>query len=365
MKFEIIAEDKNSLARAAVLYTQHGVVETPVFMPVGTQGTVKGLAPFELKEIGIKILLCNTYHLYLRPGVEIIKKAKGLHKFIGWDGAILTDSGGFQIYSLADLAKVTEEGVIFKSHLDGTKIFFTPEEVIKIQRDLGSDIIMCLDWCISYPASYSEVKEAVEITINWARKSRLIKRESVVFGIIQGGVYKDLREKCSKELVDLDFDGYALGGLSVGEPKVLMYEIVKYCEKFLPKDKPRYLMGIGKPEDLIKCVELGIDMFDCVIPTRNARNGLLYTRYGKLPIKNSIYAEDFSPPDPECNCYTCKNFSRAYLRHLFHAGEILSARLNTYHNLFFYTDLMRKIREAIINGNLAEFKREFFSKYKE
>jgi queuine tRNA-ribosyltransferase len=353
-KFEIIKEDKETGARAGKIYTPHGVVETPVFIPVGTQGTVKTMSPEELEGIGIQILLSNTYHLYLRPGHQIVKEGGGLHKFMHWDKALLTDSGGYQVFSLTNLCRVEEEGVTFQSHLDGGKShFLSPEKIIEIERDLGADIIMPLDECTPYPCSYEEAKESLELTTRWAERSKKEFGKSasqVLFGIIQGSVYPDLREESAREIIDLDFSGYALGGLSLGEPKSLTYQILDSTLPHLPRDKPRYLMGVGTPEDLFAGIIRGIDMFDCALPTRNARNGSLFTSQGRVAIKNARYARDFSPLDPHCDCYTCRNYSRAYLRHLFNADEILALRLNTFHNLHFLTRFLERIRQAILAG---------------
>ena len=366
IKYRVIKKDTRTKARLGILETPHGVIETPVFMPVGTQATVKAMTPDELKEMGATIILGNTYHLYLRPGHKIIEKAGGLHKFMNWDRAILTDSGGFQVFSLSSLRKITEDGVEFRSHIDGSKHFFTPEKVIEIQNSLGADIIMSFDECAPYPADYDYVKKSMELTIKWAERGKKAHKNTdrqALFGIVQGGTYKDLRKECAERLVDMDFPGYAIGGLSVGEPKDLMYEIIDFTTDYLPHDKPRYLMGVGTPEDLIEGVIRGVDMFDCVLPTRIARNGTVFTSRGKLIVRDAPYAEDFSPLDEECDCYTCRNYSRAYLRHLFKAKEILAARLATYHNLYFLIKLMEKIREAIRQERLLEFKEEFLKKY--
>ncbi len=363
--FRITATDGS--ARCGEIITPHGKVQTPVFMPVGTQGTVKSLAPNELHELGTQIILGNTYHLFLRPGVDIIKRFGGLHGFIGWDRAILTDSGGFQIYSLKGLSKMSENGVEFQSHLDGSRYFLTPEDVVHIQEDLGSDIVMVLDECIPFPSTYDYTLESTDRTTRWARRSLgARKRDDYgIFAIVQGGMYQDLRQRSAKDLAAMDFNGYAIGGLSVGETKEMMYRMVSVALPHLPEDKPRYLMGVGKPEDLLECVRLGIDMFDCVIPTRNARNGCLYTRFGRVLIKNARYERDPMPIDPLCGCYTCRNFSRAYLRHLYIAQEITSSRLNTIHNLYYYCSLMRSARSAIQAGRFGEFHRQFAAEYKE
>ncbi|SHF24228.1 queuine tRNA-ribosyltransferase [Thermoanaerobacter uzonensis DSM 18761] len=366
IKYHLIKKDSKTKARLGIIETPHGIIETPVFMPVGTQATVKSMTPEELKEIGATIILSNTYHLYLRPGQKIIEKAGGLHKFMNWDRAILTDSGGFQVFSLSSLRKITEDGVEFRSHIDGSRHFFTPEKVIEIQNALGSDIMMSFDECAPYPADYDYVKKSMELTIKWAERGKRAHKNTekqALFGIVQGGTYEDLRKECVQRLVDIDFPGYSIGGLSVGEPKNVMYDIVDLTTEYLPEDKPRYLMGVGSPDDLIEGVIRGVDMFDCVLPTRIARNGTVFTSKGKLIVRDAPYAEDFSPLDEECDCYTCRNYSRAYIRHLFKANEILAARLATLHNLYFLIKLMKKIREAIRQDQLLEFKKEFFKKY--
>jgi queuine tRNA-ribosyltransferase len=351
-------------------------------MPVGTQGTVKTLSPQDLRDSGAEIMLSNAYHLFLRPGIEVIKKSGGLHNFISWQKPILTDSGGYQIFSLALLRKVNDKGVEFQSHIDGMKHFFTPKDVIDIQEALGSDIIMPLDECVHYPCSRDQAEIAMKRTINWAKDSQehiahrisqmvnndrrlAIGDKQMLFAIIQGATYTDLRNICTKELVDLDFSGYAIGGVSVGEPKNLIYETVKTVTKELPKEKPCYLMGVGLPEDIVEAVELGVDMFDCVVPTRYGRNGTAFTSEGKITIRNSPYIEDFRPLDQKCKCYTCINFSRAYLRHLFNAEEILGLRLVSLHNMHFFLNLMQQIRNAIQEERFTEFKREFLREYNE
>ncbi|MEW6685822.1 MAG: tRNA guanosine(34) transglycosylase Tgt [Candidatus Edwardsbacteria bacterium] len=366
MRFEIIKHDKNTSARTGRLTTSHGIVETPIFMPVGTQGTVKTVSPKELEECGVQIVLANTYHLYLRPGPELIKSAGGLHNFISWSHPILTDSGGYQVFSLSDLRQISEEGVSFRSHFDGSSHFFTPEKVIEIQEALWADIIMTLDECPPYPSSYEYARKSTELTTKWAircKKAQTNNETQALFGIIQGSTYSDLRLLSTKNLVDLDFPGYAIGGLALGEPKVIMWELVSLVVQNLPPEKPRYLMGVGYPEDLISAVTLGIDLFDCVLPTRNARNGTVFTRFGRLSIKNATYANDFSPLDSECNCYTCRNFSRAYLRHLFNTGEILAPRLATLHSVHFFLWLMKEIRQAISEDRFDTLRKEFLSKY--
>jgi len=351
MKFKVIKTCGK--ARAGLLETEHGDIETPIFMPVGTQATVKAMTTDELKNIGVQILLSNTYHLFLRPGSKLIENLGGLHKFMNWDKPILTDSGGYQVFSLGDLRKVTQKGVFFQSHLDGSKIELTPEAAIEIQKELGADIIMCLDECTSYPSTIEETRSSLELSLSWARRCLDVKLKShqTLFGIVQGGMFPELREYAADRMKALNFSGYAIGGLSVGEDKETMYEMTRVTLKHLPENKPRYLMGVGTPEDLIKAVFLGVDMFDCVLPTRHGRNGQLFTSQGPLVISHKEYKEDEKPIDPECSCYVCTHYSRAYLRHLFMAREILASRLNTWHNLHFYMQLMKKIREAILNGD--------------
>ncbi|MEG8947030.1 tRNA guanosine(34) transglycosylase Tgt [Rosettibacter firmus] len=371
LNFKVYCRDKNSKARAGEFHTAHGIVKTPIFMPVGTQGTVKAITQRVLKEeVKAEIILSNTYHLYLRPGTKILEAAGGLHKFISWDRPILTDSGGFQIYSLSELRKLKKDGVEFRSHLDGSMHFFTPQKVIEIQRSIGSDIMMPLDECTPFPCEYEYAKKSKELTSQWAILNKeafhsttsLYGYEQYLFGIVQGSVYKDLRESSAKDLTRLDFDGYAIGGLAVGEPTEIMYDIVNFTTDFLPENKPRYLMGVGRPENILEAIALGIDMFDCVMPTRNARNAYLFTSCGIVTMRNSIYKDDFSPLDPECDCYTCKNFSKAYLRHLFNAKEILALELATIHNLTFYLNLVRKAREKILEGTFVEWKNEVIKK---
>ena len=365
--YELLHECKQTGARRGVIHTPHGDIQTPIFMPVGTQATVKSLTPEELKEeVNAQIILSNTYHLYLRPGHELVKEAGGLHKFMNWDRAILTDSGGFQVFSLGDLRKITEEGVEFKSHLDGSRHFLSPEKVMEIENALGADIIMAFDECVEYPAEYDYTKQSMERTTRWAKRCKEAHKNTenqALFGIVQGGMYKDLREKSAKDLVDLNFPGYAVGGLSVGEPTELMCDILEFTTAFLPKDKPRYLMGVGSPDYLIEAVLRGIDMCDCVLPTRIARNGTAMTSNGKVVVRNAIYERDFTPLDSECDCYTCKNYTRAYIRHLIKAGEILGVRLLSIHNLRFLTKLMERVRIEIENDNLLNFKNEFYKKY--
>jgi queuine tRNA-ribosyltransferase len=366
-RFTLQTVDRGSRARLGVLHTPHGDIETPVFMPVGTQGTVKAIAPDRLREMGVQIFLCNAYHLHLRPGEDVVREAGGLHRFISWDGALLTDSGGFQVFSLTDLVRIDDEGVSFRSHLDGSLHRLTPEEAIRIQMDLGADIIMILDQCVGFPASAYEERLAMERTLRWARRAKeaFHSEEQMLFGIVQGGVDRTLREHSARETVHLGFDGYAIGGLSVGEPKPLMYEMLECVESFLPPEKPRYLMGVGNPSSIVEAVERGVDMFDCVLPTRNARNACLFTPWGKMNIDRLEFARDFNPVDPDCGCYLCRNFSRAYLRHLFKAQEILAAELATIHNLYFMVKLMASIRHALRGGYWKEFREEFRSRYAE
>ena len=367
IRYELIKKDAKTGARRGRIYTPHGIIETPVFMPVGTQATVKAMTPDELKEmVNAKIILSNTYHLYLRPGDELIAEAGGLHKFMNWDRAILTDSGGFQVFSLADLRNITEEGVKFKSHLDGSSHFISPEKSMSIQNNLGSDIMMAFDECCPYPATYEYTKASMERTTRWAKRCIEAHKNpdrQGLFGIVQGGMYKDLREESAKQLVELDFPGYAVGGLSVGEPAELMYDILSYTTPFLPEDKPRYLMGVGTPDYLIEAVLHGIDMCDCVLPTRIARNGTAMTSHGKVVVRNATFEKDWTPLDSECDCYTCTHYTRAYIRHLIKAGEILGARLLTIHNLRFLVRLMENVREAIEQDRLLEFRDEFYKKY--
>lgn len=366
IRYELIKECKQSGARLGKLHTPRGVINTPIFMPVGTAATVKAMTPEELKDMDAEIILSNTYHLYLRPGHELIEKAGGLHKFMNWDRPILTDSGGFQVFSLGDLRKITEKGVEFRSHIDGSKHFLSPEKATEIQNALGSDIMMAFDECAPYPADHDYVKKSLERTTRWAKRCKDAHKNpdtQALFGIVQGGMYKDLREQSVKELLELDFPGYSVGGLSVGEPKELMNEVLDYTVPLLPKDKPRYLMGVGSPDALIDGVIRGIDMFDCVLPTRIARNGTVMTSEGKMVIKNAKHREDFSPLDPNCDCYTCKNYSRAYLRHLYKANEILSSRLLTTHNLYFLINLMKDVRQAIMDDRLLDFRKDFFASY--
>lgn len=365
--YELLHVDKNSGARRGVIHTPHGDIQTPVFMPVGTQATVKSMTPDELKDwIDAKIILSNTYHLYLRPGSKLVKEAGGLHKFMNWDRAILTDCGGFQVFSLKDLRKISEDGVEFRSHLDGSKHFFSPESVIETQEDLGADIIMAFDECVEYPASYEYTKQSMERTTRWAKRCKEAHKttdKQGLFGIIQGGFYKDLRDKSLEDLVALDFPGYAIGGISVGEPKEEFLDILRYVAPKMPENKPRYLMGVGTPDYLIEAALSGIDMCDCVLPTRIARNGTALTWNGKVVVRNATYEKDWGPLDPECDCYTCKNYTRAYLRHLVKTKEILGDRLLSVHNLYFLAKLMERVRTEIENDNLINFRNEFYSKY--
>ena len=371
-EFRIVKKDKKSNARVGVIKTPHGEVNTPVFMPVGTQASVKTLSSEDLKEIGAEIILGNTYHLYLRPGHQLIEKAGGLHKFMSWDRPILTDSGGFQVFSLNSLTKTSEEGVRFQSHLDGSYHLFTPEKAVEIQRALGADIIMTLDEPVLYPCSVEQAERANQLTLNWAKRCKQahkeledkgFKHKQALFGIIQGSTYPELRKSSAEALVKLDFPGYAIGGLSLGEPKTTTFEMVDLCVSYIPKEKPRYLMGVGTPEDMVEAISRGVDMFDCVLPTRNARNASLFTRFGKLIIKNSEYADDFSPIDPECGCSVCRNYSRAYLRHLFNTGEVSALRLATIHSLYFYIDLMRMAKDAILKDSFLEWRKNFLKSY--
>ena len=361
--FTLHTRSTECAARRGEVHTRHGSFQTPVFMPVGTQATVKAVTPENLVELGAEIILANTYHLFLRPGHKLIRELGGLHRFMNWSHPILTDSGGFQIFSLRDLARITEEGASFKSHLDGTSLFLSPEDAVAVQEALGSDIMMCLDTCIPYPADKSETLAATELTARWARRSRAVQKTTgqLLFGIVQGGMHPDLRSQAVDQLVDIGFDGYALGGLSVGEPRELMLETTEHTAKLLPQDHPIYLMGVGTPEDLVESVYRGVDMFDCVMPTRNARNGMLFTSSGRVVIKNSQYGNDTRPPDEKCGCYTCCNYSRAYLRHLFMSREILAYHLNTIHNLHYFVGLMRSMREAIEKNTFLQFRNNFYA----
>ena len=355
--FEVIRKDSSSRARVGRVETSHGSFSTPAFLPVGTQGTIKSLTPEELVQIGVDAILGNTYHLYVRPGHETIARLGGLHRFIHWDRPILTDSGGYQIFSLAGLRKISEEGVTFQSHLDGSLHFLSPEKVMEIQRHLGSDIAMVLDECVSYPSTYDYTKSSAALTTRWAARCLEATREGdpAVFAIVQGGTFRDLREESARDLVRLGFQGYGIGGLSVGEPKSTMLEVLGWTTPLLPEEAVHYLMGVGAPEDILEAVRFGVDLFDCVMPTRNARNGTLFTSGGKVSIKQAQYAEDGRPIDETCGCYTCRHYSRAYLRHLYLANEILSSRLNTVHNIYYYIELMRRIRETIEDGTFCDF----------
>jgi queuine tRNA-ribosyltransferase len=367
--FEITAEDPDSRARAGIIHTPHGPIRTPAFAPVASQGTVKALPHNMVRDLGAQLILVNAYHLYLRPGPKVIEESGGIHSFISWAGPILSDSGGFQIYSLTPLAKVKKEGVEFSSHLDGTKIFLTPEDVIDIQRTLGTDIMMILDFFRPYPSSKGQIREAAKITSEWARRSKAHlakkRRRQLLWGICQGGIDWDLRRQSIEELMEIGFDGYALGGLGIGEPKTRFLEMTERAGALLPRHKPRYLMGIGYIQDILLAVERGIDLFDCVLPTRNARNGTLFTSRGKIAIKNKKYERDQRPLDEGCSCYTCRNFSRAYLRHLYERQEITSAILNTLHNLHFYLDIFSKIRQSIQSNSFQQLKCCIMSKNQE
>jgi queuine tRNA-ribosyltransferase len=359
MKFELHATD--GAARRGTLALAHGTVDTPAFMPVGTYGTVKAMSPAELTEIGAQIVLGNTFHLWLRPGLEVIAAHGGLHRFMGWDGPILTDSGGFQVFSLGELRKISEEGVKFQSPVNGDPCFLTPEEAMRIQRVLNSDIVMVFDECTPYPADFARARDSMELSLRWAERSKHAHEgnTNALFGIVQGGMHEDLRDRSLAGLTAIGFDGYAIGGLSVGEPKCDMQRTLKHIAPRLPADQPRYLMGVGTPEDLVEAVAMGIDMFDCVLPTRNARNGWIYTRHGTIKLRNAQYRDDVRPLDAACACYACRHFSRAYLHHLQKVNEILGARLNTWHNLYYFFELMRELRTAIEHRRLADFVGEF------
>jgi queuine tRNA-ribosyltransferase len=364
-QYTVLKKDTSTGARLGKMSTPHGDVNTPVFMPVATQGTVKSLVPETVRGLGAEMILTNTYHLYLRPGHQLIESLGGIHRFMNWNAPILTDSGGYQIYSLGELRKITDDGAIFQSHIDGSRHFISPEIAIEIQEALGSDIMMCLDECTPYPVKFEEAEKSLELTVNWAKKCKKSKNNNrqALFGIIQGGIFPVLRKRAVENIVtDIGFDGYALGGLSVGEPKEDMLSIVEFTAPLLPEDKPRYLMGVGTPEDIVTCVGFGIDMFDCVIPTRCARNGLLFTNHEKVVIKHARYRDDDSPVDRTCDCYTCRNYSRAYLRHLYMAKEILAMTLNTIHNIRYFMNLMTQIRAEIETGKYQEFKKDFLSK---
>ena len=369
--FELAAVD--GAARAGAIHTAHGTVQTPVFMPVGTQGTVKTLTPRDLEEIGVELVLSKTYHLYLRPGHELIRRAGGIQRFMGWHGPLLTDSGGYQVFSLLDLSRITEEGVTFQSHLDGSPHLFTPERVIEIQAALGADIIMAFDECVPYPAEEDYVRLACERTLRWAARCRdhlagLPSEQrpgwpQALFGIVQGGMYKQLRQWSARATVDLGFPGYAVGGLSVGEPNALMFEMLDYALEHLPSDKPRYMMGVGYPEDMVEAVRRGVDMFDCVVPTRLGRNGTVFTSTGRLVVKNAPCSDDLRPLDESCDCYVCANFSRAYIRHLLNSNEILGIKLTSYHNVHFMIRLMRQMRGAVLEGKIDRWADTFYNRY--
>jgi queuine tRNA-ribosyltransferase len=355
MQFKISATD--GAARRGALETAHGVIDTPAFMPVGTYGAVKGMSPVEVRELGAQIVLGNTFHLWLRPGLDVIGAHGGLHRFMGWDGPILTDSGGFQVFSLGEMRKISEEGVKFQSPVNGDACFLTPEESMRIQRVLNSDIVMAFDECTAHPATVEQARDSMRLSMRWAARSKAAHagNPNALFGIVQGGMYEHLRDESLAELTRIGFDGYAIGGLSVGEPKPDMLRILRHTAPRLPSDRPRYLMGVGTPADIMAAVSAGIDMFDCVLPTRNARNGWLYTRHGVIKLRNARYRDDLGPLDPDCACYTCRNFTRAYLHHLQRVNEMLGARLNTLHNLHYYQELMAGLRAAIAEGRLAAF----------
>ncbi|MFY9284856.1 MAG: tRNA guanosine(34) transglycosylase Tgt [Miniphocaeibacter sp.] len=366
INYTLVKESSNSNARLGYIDTPHGRIETPIFMPVGTRGTVKTMTSHELYDINAQIILGNTYHLYLKPGQEVLREAGGLHKFMNWNRPILTDSGGFQVFSLNTIRKITEEGVEFRSHIDGSKHFISPEKSMEIQNDIGSDIMMAFDECAPYPASKEYIENSMHRTLRWLQRCKDYHKNTdkqSLFGIVQGGMFKDLREYSAKATVEIDLPGYAIGGLSVGEPRDLMIEYLNHTIQFLPKDKPRYLMGVGTPDYLFEAVEAGIDMADCVLPTRIARKGTALTSHGKLVVRNAKYSKDFRPLDEECNCYTCQNYSRAYIRHLVNVNEILGARLLTIHNLSFLINMMDKIRQSIKEDRFLEYKHEFYDKY--
>lgn len=371
MKFTVDKTDSDTSARAGTLELAHGKIHTPIFMPVGTQATVKTLTPHELHDIGAEIILGNNYHLYLRPGPELMEKAGGLHKFSNWNKPILTDSGGYQVFSLAALNKIKQDGVYFQSHIDGSYHVFTPEKVIQLQRILGSDIMMVLDECLPYPTTIEDARKSNKLTVNWAERSLqefrtsdpLYGFEQTVFAIVQGSTFEEVRRQSASELVELNFPGYAIGGLSVGEPKEAMYEMTELSASLLPVDKPRYLMGVGKPEDIVRAISYGVDMFDCVLPTRNGRKGTVFTWGGQMILKNAVFKDDFSPIDERCGCYTCRNFTRAYLRHLFKAEEILGMRLASIHNLYFYLELVKEARLAMVENRFKQWLNQFNKNY--
>ena len=367
IRYELVKQCSVTGARAGKIHTPHGSFDTPIFMPVGTQATVKAMTPPELEEIGAQIILGNTYHLYMRPGADIVEEAGGLHKFMQWHHPILTDSGGFQVFSLSELRKITDEGVEFRSHLDGSKHFMRPEDSMDIQQKLGSDIAMAFDECVVWPTTEEYSRAAMERTISWARrcKDHHSREDQALFGIVQGSMFEDQRIECIRRLEDISFPGYGIGGLSVGESHEEMYRILDALCPEMPLNKPRYLMGVGHPANLVEGVARGIDMFDCVLPTRNGRNGGVLTSFGKMNLKNSVFARDFTPIDPSCGCYTCRNFTRAYIRHLYTAGELLASRLCSWHNLYFLVNLMKDARQAIIEGRYPRFRQDFFSKYNE
>jgi queuine tRNA-ribosyltransferase len=360
-RFEIHNKDRCTEARNGMFYTNHGTVATPAFMPVATHGAVKAMTSNEIESIGFDILVVNAYHIYLRPGHSMIKKIGGMHEFMSWKHPILTDSGGFQALSLSKVRKITDDGIIFQSHIDGSKHFLTPAKSIEIQEALNADIMMCLDECPPYDSNYEYIRNSVELTTSWARMCKEARndRDDALFGIVQGGVFPELRQRSAADLLEIDFDGYAIGGLGIGESTPKTFEMAGISVTNIPFEKPRYLMGLGSPEDMVEAVSMGIDLFDCVVPTRNARNGTVFTNQGKLVIKNSRYVEDESPIDEECDCYTCKTFSRAYLRHLYMTGEILAMRLLTFHNLYYYSTLMQEIRGSLIKGEFHSFKSKF------
>jgi queuine tRNA-ribosyltransferase len=364
--FTITHKDSTTLARCASMRLEHGEVQTPIFMPVGTQATVKSMTPAELEACAAQIILSNAYHLYLRPGLDIIRAAGGLHRFMNWNKPILTDSGGYQIFSLSLLRKIKDEGLDFQSHLDGSRHFLTPEDVVDVQNTLGSDIMMPLDECVAYPASHEMAEIAVRRTTLWAKRSQeqwAKTKRGVLFGIVQGSSYEDLRLKSISELKAVGFQGYALGGISVGEPQDLMYNILHFSVPHMPEEAPRYLMGVGLPEDILEAVSQGVDMFDCVVPTRYGRNGSAFTSRGKITVRNGAFASDQTPLDPACACYCCHNFTKSYLRHLFNTGEILGLRLVSYHNIYFYLNLMQQIRQAITENRFAAFRKDFERDY--
>ena len=374
LRFEVVAEDAASGARAGLLHTPHGIIETPVFMPVGTRATVKTLSQQDLCELGAGIILGNAYHLYLRPGTEIVAGHGGLHEFMSWPGAILTDSGGYQVFSLSGLTKIEEEGVRFQSHLDGSRHMFSPELVMEIEHQLGADIIMSFDECTPYPCELEYATQSMDRTLRWAARCHsshesLVRgegqRKQALFGIVQGGVFPDLRRRCCEELTAMEFDGYALGGLGVGEPREQMLDMTRHSLPHLPPDRARYLMGVGLPHDLVESVEIGVDMFDCVIPTRNARNGTLFTPEGRLRIKNARYADDEGPLVEGCTCRTCRFYHRSYIRHLFQANEFLGYHLATWHNVHFFLELMRRVRRSIIDGQFGEWRNDFLGRYRD